>query len=233
MKKVYSENCNFVSQNNRSEINFSIKALMFVKYQGFYLNRQFTILHFFKGGYEVQMLKPRFRIMVMLSVSITLVTILFGAVIILMPFTQGVTADEHEIPSGIRLIRKLSAGIKILFDSEQLHRCVINVINNACEAMMEKTEPQTKEYEGVEDKQLIVETGIVDNRLNVRIIDSGPGISQEKLEKVFEPLYSTRSFGTGLGLSIVKQIIEQHKGGIEIKSKPMKGTAITLWLPIN
>ena len=141
--------------------------------------------------------------------------------------------DEHVIPSGIRLTRKLSAGIKILFDPEQLYRCVTNVINNACEAMMEKSEPQTKEREGVEDNQLIVETGIVNNRLNVRIIDSGPGISQERLEKVFEPLYSTKSFGAGLGLSIVKQIIEQHKGGIEIKSKPMKGTVITWWLPIN
>ncbi|MGR3303465.1 MAG: ATP-binding protein [Candidatus Scalindua sp.] len=141
--------------------------------------------------------------------------------------------DEHEIPDGIRLTRKLSAGIEISFDPEQLHRCVINVINNACEAMMEESEPQTEECEGVEDNQLIVETGIVDDRLNVRIIDTGPGMSQEKLEKVFEPLYSTKSFGAGLGLSIVKQIIERHKGGIEIKSKLMKGTAITLWLPVR
>ena len=141
--------------------------------------------------------------------------------------------DEHEIPAGIRLTRKLSAGIEISFDPEQLHRCIINVIDNACEAMKEQSELQANECEGVEDNELIVETGIVDNRLNVRIIDSGPGMSQEKLEKVFEPLYSTKSFGAGLGLSIVKQIIEQHKGGIEIKSKPMKGTVITWWLPIN
>jgi signal transduction histidine kinase len=141
--------------------------------------------------------------------------------------------DEHEIPKEIRLTRKLSAGIEIPFDPEQLRRCMINVVNNACEAMMEKSEPQTEESEGVEDNRLIVETGIVDNRLSVRIIDSGPGISQEKLEKVFEPLYSTKGFGAGLGLSIVKQIIERHKGGIEIESKPMKGTAVTFWLPIN
>jgi len=141
--------------------------------------------------------------------------------------------DEYEIPSEIRLTRKLSAGLEISFDPEQLRRCIINVINNAYEAMTEKSEPQTEECERMEDNQLIVETGIVGNRLNVRITDSGPGISQERLEKIFEPLYSTKSFGAGLGLSIVKQIMERHKGEIEIKSKPMKGTSITLWLPIN
>jgi len=141
--------------------------------------------------------------------------------------------DELEIPNGIMLTRKLSAGLEISFDPEQLRRCVINVINNACEAMKEKSEPQTEECEGVEDNQLTVETGIVDNRLNVRIIDSGPGITHEKLEKIFEPLYSTKSFGAGLGMSIVKQIIERHKGGIEIKSELLKRTEITLWLPVN
>ena len=141
--------------------------------------------------------------------------------------------DEHEIPNGIKLTRKLSAGLEISFDPEQLRRCVINVINNACEAMNENSEPQTEECEVAEKKQLIVETGIVDNRLNVRIIDSGPGISKESLEKIFEPLYSTKSFGAGLGMSIVKQIIERHKGGIEIKSELLKRTEITLWLPVN
>ncbi|MCA9432253.1 MAG: hypothetical protein KC940_17205, partial [Candidatus Omnitrophica bacterium] len=53
-----------------------------------------------------------------------------------------------------------------------------------------------------------------------------------ELEKVLEPLYSTKSFGVGLGLPIVSQIMEQHEGGLELKSEVGKGTTATLWLPL-
>jgi signal transduction histidine kinase len=53
------------------------------------------------------------------------------------------------------------------------------------------------------------------------------------LEKIFEPLYSTKSFGVGLGLPTVRQIMEQHGGGIEIASEAGRGTDVSLWLPLT
>jgi signal transduction histidine kinase len=63
------------------------------------------------------------------------------------------------------------------------------------------------------------------------IADNGEGIPPADLEKIYEPLYSTKSFGVGLGLPIVKGIMEQHLGGIDIDSQVGIGTKVTLWLP--
>jgi len=63
--------------------------------------------------------------------------------------------------------------------------------------------------------------------------DNGPGIPPDVLAKVFEPLFSTRTFGVGLGLPIVKQIMEGHGGGVEIESRVGEGTRVVLWLPTS
>jgi signal transduction histidine kinase len=58
-------------------------------------------------------------------------------------------------------------------------------------------------------------------------------MSEETKEQMFEPLFSTKGFGVGLGMVIVKNIIEQHRGEINVESKAGKGTTVTLRLPIN
>jgi len=67
----------------------------------------------------------------------------------------------------------------------------------------------------------------------LRIEDTGPGISPENLAKIFEPLFSTKSFGTGLGLPTVKQIVNQHGGTITVDSEVGKGTVVTVRLPLQ
>ncbi len=61
--------------------------------------------------------------------------------------------------------------------------------------------------------------------------DTGCGIAAAELEKIFEPLYSTKSFGVGLGLPVIKQIVAGHGGSVEVQSQPGRGTTFTLWLP--
>ena len=61
--------------------------------------------------------------------------------------------------------------------------------------------------------------------------DTGPGIPDDILPQVMEPLFSTKPFGTGLGLPTVKRIMEQHDGGVEVDSAPGSGTRVVLWLP--
>ena len=69
--------------------------------------------------------------------------------------------------------------------------------------------------------------------LQVRICDTGPGIREEHLSRVFDPFYTTKANGTGLGLSITRQIIEQHAGTISVDSKAGKGTAFQITLPLS
>jgi signal transduction histidine kinase len=63
------------------------------------------------------------------------------------------------------------------------------------------------------------------------IADSGPGISEKDLPRIFEPFYSTKSSGTGLGLAIAKSIIDNHNGAITISNRPAGGTLAEVHLP--
>ena len=119
------------------------------------------------------------------------------------------------------------AGIKIIFDSERMRRAVINVIDNACQSMV------TNVHRGTENKTktLIIKTRKTLQRIEIIFCDTGCGIAKDKIDRIFEPLYSTKGFGVGLGMSTLEKIMQQHKGGIEIESKINVGTNVTLWLP--
>ena len=80
--------------------------------------------------------------------------------------------------------------------------------------------------------QLTIETKATGERIEIRVEDTGTGIAEDVLPNIFEPLYSTKSFGVGLGMSVVRQIMEQHGGGIKVASEQDKGTTIVLWVPL-
>jgi signal transduction histidine kinase len=102
---------------------------------------------------------------------------------------------------------------------------IVNLVENAIHAISE-TPPRDRE------PRILVTTRFSDGRCEIAIEDNGPGIPVAILPKVFEPLFSTKSFGTGLGLPMVKQIVEQHGGEIAIDSEPGSGTRVTLRLPL-
>ena len=144
------------------------------------------------------------------------------------PWLAGVLA-ERAPPDHVALYRKFGLPTaKVTFDRERLRRAVINVFENACQAMM---------GEGVQDspvreRLLTVRTGESDGRIEIVVEDDGPGIPPDVLPNIFEPLFSTKGFGLGLGLTVARQIMELHGGGIEIETEEGRGTRVCLWLPL-
>jgi two-component system nitrogen regulation sensor histidine kinase NtrY len=102
-------------------------------------------------------------------------------------------------------------------DADQLKRVLLNVINNALEAMGEK------------GGELRLRTAREDGGVAIRVDDDGPGV--EDVERIFEPHYTTKVKGTGLGLAIARQIVEEHGGTIRAESTPGKGTSVRIHLP--
>lgn len=135
---------------------------------------------------------------------------------------------EQHIPEGISVNSNLHAnGVAVRFDPDELRRAVINVIDNACQAMVDGN----GENESKAGGELTVASRLSGERVEIEFADNGPGIPGDILPQVLEPLFSTKSFGTGLGLSTVQRIMEEHGGGLEISSEDGRGTRVVLWLP--
>jgi len=135
--------------------------------------------------------------------------------------------NEYAFPEYIEISKKLSSGATVKIDKEKIRRCLINIINNACQAM-----PQSEDNELVRPLKLIISSGRSDADVWIAINDTGPGIPDKEIDKIFEPLYSTKTYGIGLGLPIVKQIMEQHSGRVSISTHTTEGACVKLWFPL-
>jgi len=107
---------------------------------------------------------------------------------------------------------------KILADQELLYRAFLNIFINAIQAM-----------EG--DGTISVNVSKERDTYRVEIKDTGSGIPDETLKKIFNPFFTTKQKGSGLGLSIVKKIIEEHQGTLGVESKVNEGTIVSIQLP--
>ena len=125
---------------------------------------------------------------------------------------------------GLSVGRDLASGVEAAFDRDRLRRAVVNVNDNACQAVEGNGDGA--------DNEVVVATKVNGERVEIVVTDNGPGIADDELGKVFEPLYSTKSFGVGLGLPVVEKIVEEHGGGVDITSTIGRGTQVTLWLPL-
>ncbi len=137
---------------------------------------------------------------------------------------------EQTLRSDITLRRDPGLpGVNVFLDHDRFRRAVINVFDNACQAMAGDGNGEIKDGEHT----LTIQTGKTNGRIEVVFEDNGPGIPPDVLPKIFEPMFSTKGFGVGLGLPVVKQIMEQHGGGVEIDSVQGRGTRTCLWLPFD
>ncbi len=130
------------------------------------------------------------------------------------------TLRSSKIPQSVEVIRRIpEQAIMVDIEVEQIRMALKNIVKNAVQAMEEKG---TLTITGQETQAAQVE---------LTITDTGPGIAPENLEKVFEPLFSTKTHGIGFGLSITRMIIENHGGSIRVESRHGEGAVFTLTLP--
>ncbi|MFZ5980605.1 MAG: two-component system sensor histidine kinase NtrB [Candidatus Zixiibacteriota bacterium] len=113
-----------------------------------------------------------------------------------------------------------AAGVSIFADALLLKQALANIIDNACNAYVNR--------EGT----VKIHTAIDGSCLSVAVEDFGCGISEENMDKIFTPFYSSRPQGTGLGLPLAGKIIDLHRGRLSIKSQPGQGTVFTVILPL-
>src|SRR5918994_3787771 len=131
--------------------------------------------------------------------------------------------EEQKLPVEIRLIPDLrGSDAKIMADGERFRRVVVNLVQNATEAI--------RAAKGF--GEIKVQTGLIGDQVFLEISDNGPGIPKDSLEKIFEPLFTTKSFGAGLGLPTAKQLVEQHFGKLTVNSQQGVGTSFRVTLPL-
>jgi two-component system nitrogen regulation sensor histidine kinase NtrY len=121
-------------------------------------------------------------------------------------------AIEHRFDAGVPFVR---------VDPEQMRRVVINLVDNAVEAI---------DRNGT----IVLETALdsVNSVVRVTVADDGAGIPPEEREKLFLPYYSTKGRGSGLGLAIVRRIVAEHGGNIDVTDNVPRGTRFTIELPV-
>jgi len=135
--------------------------------------------------------------------------------------------QEQQLPGDLKVqLHQGLDGYSVDFDPHRLRRALINIIENAAQSFVSDNDGKVADNANIE-----LSTRVIDGRIELVLKDNGPGIAADVLPHIFEPLYSTRNFGVGLGMPTVKQIMEQHDGGIDVQSKAGEGTTVTLWLP--
>jgi PAS domain S-box-containing protein len=120
----------------------------------------------------------------------------------------------------INCVMELSENMPpIDFDERFMKQALLNLIKNAIAAMGN-------------GGTLTITTGFNDTEIQISVKDTGVGISEENLPKIFEPYFTTKPTGTGLGLTLVFKIIREHRGDLNVKSREGEGTDFIITLPI-
>ncbi|MFH1309285.1 MAG: ATP-binding protein [Candidatus Omnitrophota bacterium] len=127
---------------------------------------------------------------------------------------------KMKIPKNINIKTDFNRSIpEIMIDKSQVKLVIINILSNAVDAI------------GSASGEIIVGTSKKKKGVSVTFKDSGPGVSEKDINKIFDPLFSAKSKGIGLGLTICKNIVENHKGRIVVKNNENKGALFVVDFP--
>ena len=126
--------------------------------------------------------------------------------------------DSVTVPGNVRVRDLTRAEHEIEVDTQRMKRVIINLVNNALDSMPSGGE-------------ITIESKLIKDDVELYFTDTGIGIPEDILEKIWKPLFTTKSRGMGFGLSICKRIVESHGGIITVKSKIGEGAIFIIRLP--
>jgi signal transduction histidine kinase len=124
------------------------------------------------------------------------------------------------VPANVEILDFTEDEPKIKVDVDKMKRAFVNIMKNSFDAM-----PQ--------GGKLTIKSRKTRDNVEISFTDTGAGIPKETLERLFTPLFTTKSRGMGFGLAICKRIIEVHGGKISVESSVGKGTTFTLTIPVE
>lgn len=134
--------------------------------------------------------------------------------------------EEYSPQHGVNVRLDLGVGKTALaFDADRMRQVMVNLLDNACQAITEN------ESEPNPTGTVTLSTAIAEGRYEITVADTGCGIANDVLDRIFEPLFSTKGFGAGLGLPLVKRLVEQHGGAIRVATEVGVGTSFCVSLP--
>lgn len=139
---------------------------------------------------------------------------------------QVLDADvQLDLPGVLKLAPNLPS---VNIDPEQLRQVLINLVQNALQAVEEggtlRIETEARELPNVDGEHR--------RWVDIRVIDTGPGIPQQVLKNMFDPFVTTRTRGTGLGLAISQRIVRSAGGRIDVRTREQHGSTFTVRLPV-
>ncbi len=144
---------------------------------------------------------------------------------------------KSSLPSTIKITQNIQSDCGLVFaDPTQIHQIVMNLCTNAYHAMEETGGKLTVNLKEVEltAEDLKDQTMVPGTHVCLTVADTGPGMEQSVIDRIFDPYFTTKEKGkgTGLGLAVVDGIVKSHGGHISVYSEPGKGTEFKVFLPV-
>jgi PAS domain S-box-containing protein len=142
-----------------------------------------------------------------------------------------VEEEATHLPANVNIKCLLGlGGLHVSFDPGRLQRAVLNLISNASEALVGIDGLAVKA--DAAEAVITILTALDGPFVTISVSDNGPGMTPDIINRVREPLFTTKSFGTGLGVPVIEQVVAQHGGSLSIVSAPGEGSSFTLRLPV-
>ncbi len=160
---------------------------------------------------------------------------------------QTAPVDVHDVLGDVLVLaRGLPGGDRITFvqrydpslppvlgDDEKLIQVMLNLVRNAVDAVSGQPDPRITVETGVAGIRLRSASGRTRPLARISVVDSGPGIPDAMLQRLFTPFATSKPHGTGLGLAISRRIVEAHGGRIEVRNRSSGGAEATVFVPLD